>query len=89
MINTERIMQVYSGQSNWIIATTVGSMLQVIFPFNWWLVVVYDDTMDHDLRTANGFVLLHYASRYNILVARADKADPPQPVIENSPITLG
>jgi hypothetical protein len=91
MINTGRIMQVYSGGSNEMIKNTVGGMLEAIFPFNWWLVVVYDDTYgtdNHYLRTENGFVLLHYASRYNILVSRADKGDTPQPVIENSPITL-
>jgi hypothetical protein len=43
MINTGRIMQVYSGGTNTMIKDMVGGMLEVIFPFNWWLVVIYDD----------------------------------------------
>jgi hypothetical protein len=75
-----------------MIKNAVGNMLEEIFAFNWWLVVVYDVTYGNDnsfARTANGFELLNYASLYNVLVARADKRDTPQPIIENSPITLG
>jgi hypothetical protein len=64
-----------------MLANVIGSTLSTIMSFNNWLVVVYDDVYSydsHDLRTANGFVLLHFIGtnyKYNIAIARADKQD--------------